>query len=88
MRRVRPTGAYDFMDDARQLLEAESNAPVCPRCGGFIPNSEQPGAYPGALSRTDNDTEVCSQCGTEEAMEQMSGGAVMPQTFWKFPPAR
>lgn len=42
---------------------------VCPRCEGWIPNNEQPGAYPGALSRLDNKTEICSACGTAEAME-------------------
>lgn len=46
------------------------NKPVCPRCGHFIPTDENPGAYPGALSRTDNYTEVCSACGSREAMEQ------------------
>jgi hypothetical protein len=40
---------------------------VCPRCSGGIPNSTMPGAYPGALSRWDNHTEVCSYCGSEEA---------------------
>ncbi len=33
------------------------------------------GEYPGALSRTDNVTEICSNCGTMEAISQM--GAVM-----------
>lgn len=42
----------------------------CPRCGGGIPNSVTPGAYPGALSRWDNKTEVCSECGTDEALIQ------------------
>jgi hypothetical protein len=41
---------------------------VCPRCLGYIPNNTQPGAYPGAISRIDNDTEVCSDCGMEEAI--------------------
>jgi hypothetical protein len=41
---------------------------VCPRCLGYIPNNTQPGAYPGAISRIDNDTEVCSDCGVEEAI--------------------
>ena len=41
---------------------------VCPRCNSWIPNNENPGAYPGAISRTDNTTEICSQCGTEEAL--------------------
>lgn len=43
--------------------------PVCPRCSGYIPNNDRPGAYPGALSRLDNKTEICSDCGTEEALE-------------------
>ena len=42
--------------------------PVCPTCGGYIPNNDTPGAYPGALSRKDNLTEICSACGTAEAM--------------------
>lgn len=40
----------------------------CPRCGGGVPNSVNPGAYPGALSRYDNKTYICSSCGTEEAL--------------------
>lgn len=43
--------------------------PVCPSCGGYIPNNVYPGAYPGALSRRDNATEICSECGTLEALE-------------------
>lgn len=53
--------------------EVDGDKPICPRCGSFIPNDEQPGAYPGALSRTDNFTEVCSACGSREAMEQFAG---------------
>lgn len=45
-----------------------STSPVCPRCHGFIPSNERPGEYPGARSRADNATEVCSDCGTEEAI--------------------
>lgn len=41
---------------------------ICPRCGGAIPNNITPGAYPGAMSRYDNQTEICSECGIEEAM--------------------
>jgi hypothetical protein len=43
-------------------------APVCPSCDGFIPNNETPGAYMGAISRKDNTTEICSACGTAEAL--------------------
>lgn len=44
--------------------------PICPRCQGYIPNNDRPGAYPGALSRLDNKTEICSDCGMEEALEE------------------
>lgn len=40
----------------------------CPNCGEFIPNNEMPGAFPGAISRKDNKTEICSACGTNEAL--------------------
>ncbi len=48
----------------------------CPRCGGFIPNSNNIGAYPGALSRYDNETEVCSPCGQAEVF------AHLPREDW------
>ncbi len=41
----------------------------CPKCDGYIPNNKTPGAYPGAISRRDNKTEICSTCGTIEAFE-------------------
>lgn len=41
----------------------------CSSCDGYIPNNETPGAYPGALSRKDNHTEICSACGNAEAIE-------------------
>lgn len=40
----------------------------CPLCGRPIPNSEYAGQYPGALSRLDNKTEICSDCGVSEAL--------------------
>lgn len=55
---------------------------VCPRCGGYIPNNDHPGAYPGATSRTDNKTEICSPCGTTEAMEDFLGAGVKSQELW------
>jgi hypothetical protein len=58
--------------------------PTCPRCLGPIPNRLDPGAYPGALSRVDNFTEVCSDCGLEEAVEQWTG-TLRPRSEW---PAR
>ena len=45
--------------------------PVCPICTGFIPDDITPGAYPGALSRVDNETRICSDCGRAEAMRSV-----------------
>lgn len=56
----------------KQKSVIETVTPICPRCAGFIPNDEIPGAYPGALSRADDETEVCSPCGGEEAMQDYS----------------
>lgn len=47
-------------------MERDANGNIlpweCPRCG------KETNDYP-ALSRTDNKTNICSQCGTDEAME-------------------
>lgn len=53
------------------------SAPTCPRCQGFIPSNARPGAYPGAVSRADNRTEVCSDCGAEEALVLLA-----PTVYW------
>lgn len=47
-----------------------SGHPICPFCGHYIPNDLIPGAYPGAISRLDNSTEICSACGEAEAMTE------------------
>ena len=47
---------------------------ICPRCGGGVPNDMTPGLYIGALSRWDNDTEICSECGVAEAMLDFAHG--------------
>ena len=41
---------------------------ICPRCLGMLPVG-----YPGAISRLDNKTEICSACGTDEAFIQFMG---------------
>jgi hypothetical protein len=51
----------------------EEDNPICPSCDGFIPSNENPGAYPGAISRKDNSTEICSACGTAEALADFFG---------------
>ena len=62
------------------MKEAKNH--VCPRCLGPVPSAEHVGEYPGALSRTDNETEVCSECGRSEAMEQVFGSGLTPQSAW------
>lgn len=44
----------------------------CPRCGNPVPNGGQPGEFPGALSRKDNRTYICSSCGSSEALYQLT----------------
>ena len=46
--------------------------PICPSCNGYIPNNITPGAYPGALSRKDNTTYICSECGMLEAINDFA----------------
>ena len=55
---------------------------TCPRCLGGIPNDPCRGQYPGALSRTDNETEICSDCGTAEGLEDWYGHGCMSQAAW------
>ncbi len=49
----------------------------CPRC--LNPYLEAPS--PPALSRTDNETFICSTCGEREAWEQFTD-KLMPQDRW------
>lgn len=56
--------------------------PICPRCTGPIPNESYPGQYPGAISRNDNQTEICSACGVEEAIAQHAVGRLEPMSEW------
>lgn len=69
-------------DPRRWILAPDSK---CPRCGDDVPQPGHKGEWRGALSRTDNRTEVCSACGTDEAYEQ-GAGALRPQNDWPVPP--
>ena len=46
----------------------------CPMCNGPIPNALHEGEYCGALSRVDNETEICSECGVFEALQDFVQG--------------
>jgi hypothetical protein len=58
-----------------------SEPKLCPRCM----TNTLPIGYPGALSRTDNKTEICSPCGTQEGLEDWLDGGHRPQTAWAWP---
>jgi hypothetical protein len=60
-------------------------APQCPRCLGFIPRNDKPGQYMGALSRADNKTQVCSDCGTEEAIVALVAVDEWPISLYTHP---
>ena len=63
-------------------MQDPTYAGPCPRCGGAIPNDAEPGAYPGALSRVDNLTYVCSDCGGLEALFQwFNKGEPLPNVY-------
>ena len=59
-------------------MSVQNQIKDCPRCGEPIPNREHAGEYAGAISRRDNATEICSECGTIEAMEDIE-----IQSAWK-----
>ena len=63
------------MTKSQELKGSTITNTVCPRCG----DSDM--AFP-ALSRTDNKSKVCSQCGRIEAIEQMVTGHPLPQDYW------
>lgn len=54
---------------------------VCPRCRGDVPEPGKKGEYSGAISRTDNKTEVCTPCGNHES-EEDKRDKLTPQTEW------
>lgn len=59
---------------------------LCPRCQHFIPDDVTPGAYPGAISRVDNKTEICSSCGLDEAIENIFTKTLTPISQWPLYP--
>jgi hypothetical protein len=67
----RATYSKDIQQVVADYRAEDKQLPICPICEGYIPNDERPGAYPGAISRYDNKTEVCSACGTAEGVGMM-----------------
>ena len=61
------------------------NKKICPRCLGYIPSNAFAGQYPGAISRIDNSTEICSDCGTEESITALINIDQWPIVLYKDP---
>lgn len=62
--------------------ELDGEYGTCPKCGRATLRLDRPAL--NALSRTDNETYVCSDCGTREALEDFSS-KVHPQSRWAAP---
>ena len=45
---------------------------ICPKCGKEYPRLL-------AVSRTDNETMICDECGTMEALDSLPQGILTPQ---------
>jgi len=63
------------MKEAKKTIYGEKmKEHDCPLCFRGIPNNEKRGEYIGALSRYDNETYVCSQCGSFEGWVELEKG--------------
>lgn len=58
-----------------------SDIKFCPACGGYY-------REPPALSRKDNRTAICPECGLKEALEAASFNAIFGETLKAFSAAR
>lgn len=55
---------------------------ICKRCDYTAPLNDPFYRGFGAISRTDNKTMICSNCGVEEAMEDFLHGGCTPKEQW------
>lgn len=56
----------------------------CPKCGKRT-LLEPPYESWNSLSRVDNETYICSDCGTLETFEQLTYGQPAPKSSWVLP---
>ena len=70
----RASYSKDIQNVVSDYRAESEQGPICPICYNYIPNNQTPGAYPGAIARYDNETEICSDCGTSEALAGMMAG--------------
>jgi len=77
------------LDQVEAVARDQKPGVVCPRCAfnRFMPyvpgQARQPNdPAPPALSRADNKTHICSECGTDEAMMDMRGEPLPEPDEW------
>lgn len=64
---------------ARKIVSDQTNGfPLCPRCGGRMPDP----VTHGALSRHADGVYICEMCGMDEALRDWKGNA-LPLSSWK-----
>lgn len=64
---------------ARKIVSDQTNGfPLCPRCGGRMPDP----VTHGALSRHADGVYICEMCGMDEALRDWKGN-VLPLSSWK-----
>jgi ribosomal protein S27AE len=55
---------------------------TCPRCGKIATYGDPFHRGFGALSRIDNKTRICSDCGVDEALEDFFREGITPKSDW------
>lgn len=67
---------------ARKSFDTIADLLICPRCLGFIPSNQTPGACSGETSRTDDETKICDSCCLHEEYEILQLGNATRQALW------
>jgi predicted RNA-binding Zn-ribbon protein involved in translation (DUF1610 family) len=75
------SGKFELSKKGRYKMDTQVVIKDCPKCGDHIPSNEHAGQYAGAISRRDNKTEICSGCGTKEALEDFLGMETCPDCW-------
>jgi hypothetical protein len=74
-------GKFEVSKKGRYEMDTNLEVKTCPMCPNLIPSNEHAGQYAGALSRRDNKTEICSDCGRREAIEDFLGMETCPNCW-------
>ena len=70
----------------KKFVIYESHKTICPKCGQHTLYIQPYEAW-NAVSRLDNKTYICPDCGTLEALETIMTGSPAPKSRWALPHA-